>query len=96
MGEFKVIIVGAGLAGLTMAHALQLANIAYVVVDKAGSASDKDSAPLVLMPGGARILHQIGLMSSLARVGCVMYETFHVPDDDSQWYDDNFAAMERE
>ncbi|KAI1638394.1 hypothetical protein F4809DRAFT_659948 [Biscogniauxia mediterranea] len=96
MGEFKVIIVGAGLAGLTMAHALQLANIAYVVVDKAGSVSDRDSAPLVLMPGGARILHQIGLMSSLAQVGSVMYETFHVPDDDSQWYDDNFGAMARD
>ncbi|KAI0599070.1 hypothetical protein F4775DRAFT_591859 [Biscogniauxia sp. FL1348] len=96
MGGFKVIIVGAGLTGLAMAHSLQLANIEYVLVDKAASITDRDPAPLVLMPGGARILRQLGLMNILARVGTAMYETFHVPDDDIEWHDDNFSVMERD
>jgi FAD dependent monooxygenase len=46
---FRVVIVGAGLVGLSLSHALQLANIDHVVLEK--------HEKIVSIHGAALVLH---------------------------------------
>ncbi|KAK2024715.1 FAD binding domain-containing protein [Colletotrichum zoysiae] len=55
---FKVIIVGAGVGGLTLAHALHKAGIDYVVLDK-HPVAPAWGASITIHPSASRILHQI-------------------------------------
>jgi 2-polyprenyl-6-methoxyphenol hydroxylase-like FAD-dependent oxidoreductase len=61
---FRVIIAGAGAAGLAFTHALQRAGIDHVVLEKGVVAPDW-GASISLWGNGARILHQIGCMDAL-------------------------------
>lgn len=66
---FKVIIVGAGIAGLTLANALQKApvDIEYVILEAYGTIAPQLGAGIVLLPNGSRILDQLGVYPALAR-----------------------------
>ena len=61
---FRVIIVGAGVAGLAMSHALLSAGIDHVVLEKGVVAPDW-GAGIVLWGHGSRILAQIGCLDVL-------------------------------
>lgn len=47
---FRVVIVGAGLVGLSLSHALQLANIDHVVLEKHKEIVSLHGAALVMPP----------------------------------------------
>lgn len=64
-GVFKVIIVGAGVGGLTLAHALHKAGIDYVVLDK-HPVAPAWGASITIHPSASRILHQIGCLDAVA------------------------------
>ncbi|CAI7658434.1 unnamed protein product [Penicillium glandicola] len=75
---FRVIIVGAGVAGLTLAHCLEKAQVDYVLLDK-GVVAPPFGTTITLQPHGCRILHQLGMlqevMESCSTMGRCYYRT---------------------
>ncbi|KXH50583.1 hypothetical protein CSAL01_11463 [Colletotrichum salicis] len=69
--SFKVIIVGAGVTGLTLAHCLVKANIDYVLLDK-GVVAPSFGTTITLQPHGCRILHQLGCLDAVLATCDVM------------------------
>lgn len=63
--EFTVIIVGASIAGLTLAHCLQRANIKHIVLEKACDPAPQLGASIGILPNGARIIDQLGLFDEI-------------------------------
>lgn len=59
--EFKVIIVGGSIGGLTFAHCLQRAGIDHVVLEKASNPAPQIGASIGISPNGARVLDQLQL-----------------------------------
>lgn len=59
--NFRVIIVGSSIAGLTLAHCLQRANINHVVLEQREEIAPQIGASIGILPNGARILDQLGL-----------------------------------
>ncbi|KAH6877213.1 hypothetical protein B0T10DRAFT_447550 [Thelonectria olida] len=68
-GNFKVIIVGGGPAGLVAAHALYQANIDFVVLEQREEVTVDLGACLVLGPQNLRVMHQLGLLGKLRDIG---------------------------
>lgn len=66
---FKVIIVGGGPVGLTAAHALHLANIDFVVLERNDDVAVDVGASLVLGAQSMRFLQQLGLLDKLLSIG---------------------------
>ncbi|KAH8696854.1 hypothetical protein GQ44DRAFT_718904 [Phaeosphaeriaceae sp. PMI808] len=62
---FRVIVVGAGLVGLSISHGLQLANIAHVVLEKHSEIVSLHGAALIIYPGVARIFDQFGILKKI-------------------------------
>ncbi|KAF5570493.1 FAD binding domain-containing protein [Fusarium phyllophilum] len=62
--QFKVIIVGAGVTGLTLAHCLAKAGIDWVLLDK-GVVAPSFGTTITLQPHGCRILHQLGCLDAV-------------------------------
>lgn len=83
-GRFKVIIVGAGVGGLYLAHALAKADINYVVLDKHAVAPAWGSG-ISLYPSGVRLLDQVGLHDVLAAQMTEMHD-FHVRGPDGKTF----------
>ncbi|KAF8858030.1 FAD/NAD(P)-binding domain-containing protein [Acephala macrosclerotiorum] len=63
--NFKAIIVGGSVAGLTLAHMFERAGIDYVLLEARDTISPQLGASIVIMPNGARILDQMGLYEEL-------------------------------
>ncbi|PWY75420.1 monooxygenase [Aspergillus heteromorphus CBS 117.55] len=78
--QFHVVIVGASISGLTLAHCLSSTSIKFTVLE-ARSNSFNDGAGLVILPNGARILDQLGLYRDVLDWGVRM-------DWHSTWLDD--------
>ncbi|KAJ6155245.1 hypothetical protein N7470_005811 [Penicillium chermesinum] len=66
--DFKVVIVGGSIAGLTLAHSLAKANIDHVVLEKRSEIAPQEGAFIGIWPNGARVLHQLGLWTSLEKL----------------------------
>jgi FAD dependent monooxygenase len=64
---FRAIIVGAGIVGLSLSHALQLAKIDHVVLEKYDRVKSVKGAALILWPNAERIFDQFGFLSSILR-----------------------------
>lgn len=62
---FRVIIVGAGITGLSLSHALQLAKIDHVVLEKYDRVKSVKGAALILWPNAERIFDQFGFLASI-------------------------------
>lgn len=62
--NFRVIIVGGGVAGLAAAHALEKANIDHVLLEK-GEIAPALGASIGIYPHGARILQQFGTFKAV-------------------------------
>ncbi|KAI1094230.1 FAD/NAD(P)-binding domain-containing protein [Rostrohypoxylon terebratum] len=72
--NFKVIVVGGGLVGLTLAHSLAKASIDYVVLEGRRSIAEDAGASLVVTPDGMRALAQLGLLDSLLKISVEMID----------------------
>ena len=64
-GRLRVIIVGGGVAGLTLAHCLHHNNIDFVVLEGRKEIAPQVGASIVVLPNGARILDQLGVIDHL-------------------------------
>ena len=60
--SFRIIVVGAGVTGLTASHALQKAGIDHVVLERGQNAAPPSGASIAMYPQGSRILEQIGCL----------------------------------
>ncbi|CZR66819.1 uncharacterized protein PAC_16720 [Phialocephala subalpina] len=75
---FKVIIVGGGIAGLTLANSLERANVDYVLLEARAVIDPQVGASIGILPNGCRILDQLEINKKL--------EPFAVrPDGDTVW-----------
>ncbi|KAF4548582.1 FAD-dependent monooxygenase-like protein 2 [Elsinoe fawcettii] len=62
---FRVVIVGAGIVGLTLSHSLQLAGIDHVVLEKHDKVVSLKGAALIIWPQVARIFDQLGILKKI-------------------------------
>lgn len=73
-----MIIVGGGIAGLTLANALERGNIDYVLLEARGDIAPQVGASIGILPNGSRIFDQMGMYETL--------EPYAVrPDGDIVW-----------
>ncbi|KAH6989817.1 hypothetical protein BKA56DRAFT_653104 [Ilyonectria sp. MPI-CAGE-AT-0026] len=63
--NFRVVIAGGGVAGLTLANALEQAGIDYVLLECRETIAPQVGASIGIMPNGCRILDQLGLLDEL-------------------------------
>ncbi|RAK89719.1 FAD/NAD(P)-binding domain-containing protein [Aspergillus costaricaensis CBS 115574] len=66
--SFRAIIVGSGITGLSMAHALECAGIDYIVLEKNNQAVPHAGAAFILWPHITRILDQFGCLDKFREV----------------------------
>ena len=64
--DFKVIIVGGGIAGLTLANSLERAGIDYVLLERRGDIAPQVGASIGFLPNGCRILDQLGVYDEIS------------------------------
>jgi FAD dependent monooxygenase len=64
--NFKAIIVGGSVAGLTLAHTFEQARINYILLEARDTISPQLGASIVIMPNGARILDQMGIYEGMS------------------------------
>ncbi|KAJ5736896.1 FAD binding domain-containing protein, partial [Penicillium malachiteum] len=62
---FRVIVVGGGVSGLAASHAFQKAGIEHVVLERRNTVAPAEGASIAVYPHGARILHQLGCLSTI-------------------------------
>ncbi|KAJ5175587.1 uncharacterized protein N7482_001464 [Penicillium canariense] len=65
--NLRVIIIGGGIAGLTLANCLDRTSIDYVVLEKHREITANIGAAIALQPNGARILDQLGIYNRLRK-----------------------------
>ncbi|KAI6356241.1 hypothetical protein MCOR25_007931 [Pyricularia grisea] len=71
--KFRVIIVGAGPVGLYMAHAMERADIDYVLLERRATVANPNGQLLLVWPHTARLFDQIGVYHDLARENIPMH-----------------------
>lgn len=64
---FRIVIVGAGIVGLSLSHALQLAGIDHVVLEKHHEIVSVRGAALIIWPAVARIFDQFGILDNILK-----------------------------
>lgn len=66
--RFKVVIVGGGISGLTLANALEQAphEIDWILLEAGSEIAPQVGAGFALLPNGCRILDQLGVYADLA------------------------------
>jgi 2-polyprenyl-6-methoxyphenol hydroxylase-like FAD-dependent oxidoreductase len=67
LSKFKVIIVGGGVSGLTLANALERAQVDYVLLESKSEFAPVLGASIALGPNGNRILDQLSCCESPTR-----------------------------
>ena len=81
--NFKVVIVGGGIAGLSLAHALTLANINFVVLERRESVVEASGAGVGSWPHSIPFLKQIGVYEKLNATCTPLKYTYHLASDGS-------------
>jgi 2-polyprenyl-6-methoxyphenol hydroxylase-like FAD-dependent oxidoreductase len=64
---FRVVICGGGVAGLTLANALEQANISYVLLESKPEIAPRTGSSIAISGGGARVLAQLGCYDAVAK-----------------------------
>ncbi|KAK8029894.1 FAD binding domain protein [Apiospora rasikravindrae] len=64
---FRIIVVGAGVAGLTASHCLQKLGIDHVVLEKQADIAPPLGAGISMWPHGLRILNQLGCLQDIEK-----------------------------
>ncbi|KAH6633730.1 FAD binding domain protein [Boeremia exigua] len=72
MTGFRVIIAGGGIAGLTLANALEKANIDYVLLEARDTISPEVGASIGIFQNGARLLDQVGCLEAIWKETCAL------------------------
>lgn len=80
--NFKAIIVGGSVAGLTLAHTFEKAGIDYVLLEARDTISPQLGAGIVIFPNGARILDQMGIYWGMEGIGTRMAVQYRRRGDD--------------
>src|ERR1700709_2440316 len=62
---FRVIVVGAGIAGLVLSTPLQRAGVDHIVIEKHRDIVFPSGASIGVWPNGSRLLSQLGVLDSL-------------------------------
>lgn len=70
---FKVIVVGGGPVGLAAAHALHLAGIDFVVLERRPAIVEDKGASLIVHPHTLRVLHQFGVLEDFLLRGAELH-----------------------
>ena len=65
--HYRVAIVGGGIAGLTLALALEKQDIDYILFESQDSLTPDRGASVGLQPNGLRILDQLGLIDEIEK-----------------------------
>ncbi|KAK4144474.1 uncharacterized protein C8A04DRAFT_27660 [Dichotomopilus funicola] len=65
---FRVVIAGGGVAGLTLANALEQANVDYVLLERRDEIAPQVGASIGIFPNGARILDQLGAWENVNKL----------------------------
>ena len=68
-GAFRAIIIGGGPIGLAAAHALYLAGIDFVVLERRASVTEDEGASLIVYAHTLRVMRQFGILNDLLSVG---------------------------
>jgi 2-polyprenyl-6-methoxyphenol hydroxylase-like FAD-dependent oxidoreductase len=68
ISQFKVIIVGGSIAGLSLAHCLHKAGISSIILEKRSEIVAHEGASVAIMPNGGRILEQLGLYDAVEKI----------------------------
>lgn len=63
--NFKIIIVGGSIAGLTLANMLELNNIDFVLLEAYPKIAPQVGASFGLLPHGGRIFDQLGVFKTI-------------------------------
>ncbi|PFH59493.1 hypothetical protein XA68_12253 [Ophiocordyceps unilateralis] len=63
--DFKVLIIGGSIAGLTLAHCLEKLNMSYEILEQGRDISPQLGASVGVLPNGARILDQLGIFDEV-------------------------------
>jgi choline dehydrogenase-like flavoprotein len=66
--DFRVIIVGGGLAGLTLANALERGGIDYLLLEARDRMDPAVGASMGMLPNGARIMDQLGCFDDIVKL----------------------------
>ena len=66
--QFKVVIIGGSITGLTLAHCLVRANIDHIVLEKRADIAPQEGAFIGIWPNGARVLQQLGVYDALEKL----------------------------
>jgi len=74
---FRVVIGGGGIAGLTLANALEKANIDYVLLESRNTVSPQVGASIGFLPNGGRIMDQLGCFDQLERTTVPLHSFFN-------------------
>lgn len=74
--DFKVIISGGSISGLTLANMLQLYDIDFVVLESYSDIAPQVGASIGMLPHGNRILDQLGLYQKILDL-CPPLDSFH-------------------
>ena len=67
-GNFRVIIAGGGLAGLTLANALQHTGIDYLLLESRSNIAPQIGGSIGLAPNGSRILDQLSCYEEVEKL----------------------------
>lgn len=78
---FRIIIVGAGIVGLTLSHAFQLAKVEHVVLEKHDKVVSVNGAALIIWPSVGRIFDQFGFLPGILK------STTPVAQENRRWPD---------
>ncbi|KKK22258.1 hypothetical protein P175DRAFT_0477239 [Aspergillus ochraceoroseus IBT 24754] len=96
ISNFRVIVVGGGVAGLTASHALQQAGIDHVVLERSSEVAPPVGASIAIYPHGARILSQMGCLDA-ARAACHPCDRFITRGPDGKvWSNSRFFRNVRD
>lgn len=66
--SFRVLIAGGGIAGLTLANALQHADIDFLLLEARAEIAPQLGASIGLSPNGGRILDQLGCYDDIMQL----------------------------
>ncbi|KAJ5355557.1 FAD binding domain-containingprotein [Penicillium cataractarum] len=84
---FKIVIVGGGIAGLTLANMLEKFDLDYVLLESHGTIAPVVGASIGLFPNGLRILDQIDCYQAIEQIfeGGIPYNSQNTRDENGNF-----------
>lgn len=70
--DFRVIIGGGGIAGLTLANSLEKAGIDYILLESRDTIHPQVGASIGIFANGGRIFDQLGCFDAMAEETCAL------------------------